>query len=63
MNTRDELAEMAAEIACTEPGCRAGEGEPCRNLATGKPLHARPAHERRLWESGAIRRPDPLEAS
>jgi hypothetical protein len=54
-----DLAAYASEIACPEPGCGADEGEPCRNLGTGKPLQSRPAHERRLWDSGAVHRGSP----
>jgi hypothetical protein len=45
--TRDVLRAGAQQVACEV--CHAPVGEPCRNLSTRQLLHARPAHERRLW--------------
>lgn len=42
------------QVTCPEARCNAGVDEPCRNLATGQPLRARPAHERRLWNAEAL---------
>lgn len=47
-----DQAATAARVACPERRCGASVGNPCRNLATGKPLTRRPAHERRLAAAG-----------
>lgn len=50
MNLHD-LRAAAQRLPCSD--CKAQPGDPCLNLGTGRPLEARPAHERRLWDAEA----------
>ena len=45
---RDHDRQLAMAVVCTEPGCHAAVGEPCRNVHDEKPLVKQAAHLRRI---------------